>query len=386
VARDPAVFGPLASGLPVSSSKSFLGHAQGAAGILEAIVTLLAMRRGAVPPTMHHTHGRPGSPDDAVSGDRPRPHVYRAALSVSSAFGGANAVVALGLPGMKSVAARRRRVMLAGLGAVLPGGARLAEDRPLAGRVADCDLAGAVPAGELRGLDPSARFLTRAALDALADGGVVLDRELKERAGLVVGAIRPSPEAVAAFRRSIRERGLARLSVPAFTRLVANAATGTCCRLLSLKGPTSTLTVGAGSGLFAIAYAAELLAWQDSADLILGAGVDELASADEPGAEGAACALLASGERASRATIEVAGWGFAGPGEGEAAVAGALAAAGLERAPAMVIDGGPSPACAAALALLRAAAALRRGEADSALVASSAGSAASTAIVLRRRP
>ena len=47
------VFGEYANKIPVSSSKSYFGHTIGAAGGLEAIATILAMERGAVPPTIN---------------------------------------------------------------------------------------------------------------------------------------------------------------------------------------------------------------------------------------------------------------------------------------------------------------------------------------------
>src|SRR5690606_22076469 len=59
-----AVLGERAASVPVSSSKSFLGHGQGAAGVLEAIATILCLERGAVPPTRNHRGARPNSPPD----------------------------------------------------------------------------------------------------------------------------------------------------------------------------------------------------------------------------------------------------------------------------------------------------------------------------------
>src|SRR5262249_19909757 len=82
--------------LAVSATKSFFGHAQGAAGVLELIATVLCMRRGVVPPTLRFAGARPGCPADPVAGARPRPHRVRRALDVSAAFGGANAVLVVG--------------------------------------------------------------------------------------------------------------------------------------------------------------------------------------------------------------------------------------------------------------------------------------------------
>lgn len=89
------VFGRHAAGLPVSATKSMHGHLLGAAGAIEALVTVLAVARQAVPPTAHLA----GRLDPACEG---LDHVLegregvpvRAALSNSFAFGGSNAVLA----------------------------------------------------------------------------------------------------------------------------------------------------------------------------------------------------------------------------------------------------------------------------------------------------
>lgn len=88
-----AVFGPAAGELPVSSSKSMLGHALGAAGALEAAATVLALRYGVLPPTVNFTEPDPACPLDVVP-DVARNLRVDAALSNSFAFGGLNAVLA----------------------------------------------------------------------------------------------------------------------------------------------------------------------------------------------------------------------------------------------------------------------------------------------------
>ena len=93
------VFGDLAPALPVSATKSMHGHLMGAAGAIEAVVTVLALREQAVPPTAHLA----GRIDPACEGVdhvlEGRRHVpLRTALSNSFAFGGSNAVLAFRAP------------------------------------------------------------------------------------------------------------------------------------------------------------------------------------------------------------------------------------------------------------------------------------------------
>src|SRR5512143_3351302 len=90
------VFGEHAGTLPVSATKSMHGHQLGAAGAIEAIATVLAVREQAIPPTAHLG---PDTLDPACGGVD---HVFsgrsgvplRAALTNSFAFGGSNAVLA----------------------------------------------------------------------------------------------------------------------------------------------------------------------------------------------------------------------------------------------------------------------------------------------------
>ena len=84
------VFGEHAHALMVSSTKSMTGHLLGAAGALEAIACLLAMRDGCVPPTINYETPDPALDLDYVP-NQARAKPIRAALSNSMGFGGHNA-------------------------------------------------------------------------------------------------------------------------------------------------------------------------------------------------------------------------------------------------------------------------------------------------------
>jgi 3-oxoacyl-[acyl-carrier-protein] synthase II len=88
-----AVFGEHAWRLPVSSTKSMHGHLLGAAGALEFVVALLALREGLLPPTMHLGEADPECDLDYVPGSARRVAPIEAAMSSSFAFGGTNAVL-----------------------------------------------------------------------------------------------------------------------------------------------------------------------------------------------------------------------------------------------------------------------------------------------------
>jgi nodulation protein E len=86
------VFGARARQLPVSSSKSMFGHALGAAGALEMLATVLAVREDRAPPTVNYTGPDPECDLDVVPNEA-RAVPIRTALNNSFAFGGLNAVV-----------------------------------------------------------------------------------------------------------------------------------------------------------------------------------------------------------------------------------------------------------------------------------------------------
>ena len=75
---------------PVTSAKGTIGHLLGAAGAVEFIATVLAVRHGAVPPTANHQKTEPGMDIDVVAGT-PRAVPSGPALSNSFGFGGHNA-------------------------------------------------------------------------------------------------------------------------------------------------------------------------------------------------------------------------------------------------------------------------------------------------------
>jgi len=87
------VFGEHAASIPVSSTKSMHGHALGAAGAIEAVATILALRNHLLPPTANFQEPDPQCELDVIP-NQARPAEPEFALSNSFAFGGLNAVLA----------------------------------------------------------------------------------------------------------------------------------------------------------------------------------------------------------------------------------------------------------------------------------------------------
>jgi 3-oxoacyl-[acyl-carrier-protein] synthase II len=87
-------FGDLGAQIPVSSSKSMLGHCLGSAGAMEALVTILALRDQFFPPTAGLLRPDPECNLTHVP-LRGRPGALEVAISNSFAFGGNNGCLAL---------------------------------------------------------------------------------------------------------------------------------------------------------------------------------------------------------------------------------------------------------------------------------------------------
>jgi 3-oxoacyl-[acyl-carrier-protein] synthase II len=80
--------------VPVSSTKSMMGHALGAAGAIEAVFCVLAMQHRFLPPNIHFTERDPAWELDIVANEA-REAAPRCVLSNSFGFGGTNASIVL---------------------------------------------------------------------------------------------------------------------------------------------------------------------------------------------------------------------------------------------------------------------------------------------------
>ncbi|MGB9771277.1 MAG: beta-ketoacyl-ACP synthase II [Candidatus Kapaibacteriota bacterium] len=88
-----ALFGDYAYKLNISSTKSEHGHLLGAAGAVEAIITVLAIKNGLIPPTINYFTPDPDC-DLNYTPNKPVERKIRAALSNTFGFGGHNATLA----------------------------------------------------------------------------------------------------------------------------------------------------------------------------------------------------------------------------------------------------------------------------------------------------
>ena len=90
-----AVFGEHAKNININSTKSMTGHLLGAAGAIESIAAILAMKHSIVPPTINHQNFDENiNPDLNLTLNKPQKREIKVAMSNTFGFGGHNACVA----------------------------------------------------------------------------------------------------------------------------------------------------------------------------------------------------------------------------------------------------------------------------------------------------
>jgi 3-oxoacyl-[acyl-carrier-protein] synthase II len=89
-------FGDHAKNLKINSTKSMIGHLLGAAGAIEAMASVMAVKEDIIPPTINHEEGDEDPEIDYklnFTFGKPQKREVRAALSNTFGFGGHNACV-----------------------------------------------------------------------------------------------------------------------------------------------------------------------------------------------------------------------------------------------------------------------------------------------------
>jgi 3-oxoacyl-[acyl-carrier-protein] synthase II len=88
-----SLFGDHANKISINSTKSMTGHLLGAAGAIEAIASILALRNDFVPPTINHFTDDPDIPDLDFTFGEGKARELNYALSNTFGFGGHNATL-----------------------------------------------------------------------------------------------------------------------------------------------------------------------------------------------------------------------------------------------------------------------------------------------------
>lgn len=232
----------------VQPLKAQIGHALGAAGVLETIAAAEALGAGVAPPAAGEGELDPDAAvrllrcAEAMPEGAPDPLV----LKISAAFGGSNAALVLGRIGKREPVRTPRPVHVAARARV-----RGAEEATAA-----LDRA-AVPLERRAKLDPLSLLACGAVAQLLADGARL------EGAGIVAGHAMATLDIDARYFARILERGAPAAEPRAFPATSPNVCAGLASILFQLTGPSAATCSGVDGGTEALALAAELVAAGD---------------------------------------------------------------------------------------------------------------------------
>jgi 3-oxoacyl-[acyl-carrier-protein] synthase II len=234
----------------VSSCKAQLGHTLGAAGAIEAALTVMAVARGELPPGVGLVE--PELPGLRHVGARGRIEPLTAAVSSSFGFGGMSCVLAFSerqRPAPPTLAPIKRVAVLATtqLDAHTPPEASLDAER-------------------------SRRFDAASAMSAVGAAALgSLHAPSGAETGLVLGSAFGNVERTMAFLSRGRERGPRHVPPAEFPHLVPSAPAGNASVYAGLTGPVFAVSELAQSGEAAFAAACELIELGVATRLVAGA-------------------------------------------------------------------------------------------------------------------
>ena len=251
-----AVFGDDMPRVPVVAFKSHLGHTLGAAGAVELILSVLALRDGVVPPTAHTVDVE--FPNLQLNVGDPKPAPLRHTLNTSLGFGGANTAVVLSNNAGSEVRRRAgsvapRDVFITGVGVLLS---------PI-----EADLSPLLNARRTRRVNDYVKLTLAATALALRDAGLT---ELPASAAVLLGTCHGSSSYATDYYRGLVDGGFVAANPMLFAEGVPNAAAAHVSLTHGLTGACQTLIGSATAGLDAVRLAALRIAngdwtWPSSA-------------------------------------------------------------------------------------------------------------------------
>jgi 3-oxoacyl-[acyl-carrier-protein] synthase II len=240
------VFGERAARLHVHAFKSVVGHTLGAAGALESLAALSALRRGVRPASA--SHGAPMPEFPARLAERNEAATVEHCLKLSTAFGGANAALVVSRHDAEPEARPERPAHVAAVG---PSVSALDVGRVEPWLVSSPE--------RLPRSDALSELCVAAAAEVLrvaAERHVVLS---PLRTGVVVGTASASLQADADFGARILARGLEHAEPRRFPATSPNACAGHVAIAFGLGGPSHAVGSGRGAATEALQVARDWL-------------------------------------------------------------------------------------------------------------------------------
>ena len=270
--------------LSVSSTKSMTGHCLGAAGAIEAVMTVKALVEGKLPPTTGYSEDdlkvlaeKSGNIDFIANTPRERDIKY--AMSNSFAFGGNNASIVFAKdPNVLNLSCPKQELYVTGIGMV-NGEYDEATNSYIANLDTDTFKEYGVKSAFLRKLDRLSQLQLLSGVRALEDAGITVNEENEGFIGICIGTNEGPMTEIANFQKGIIKDGIDKGSAFAFPNTVYNAAGGYLSIFTGIKGYNATIANGYQSGLQSVcaAIGAIMFGYEN---IMLASGTDECTEID----------------------------------------------------------------------------------------------------------
>ena len=270
--------------LYVSSTKSMTGHCLGAAGAIEAVLTVKALTEGKLPPTTGYSEEdlkvlSEKSGDINFIANKPVEKDIKYAMSNSFAFGGNNASIVFAKdPNVLNLSCPKQDLYVTGIGTV-SGEFDEATDSYIANIDSDVFKAYGVKSAFLRKLDRLSQLQLLSGLKALEDAGITVGPENEGHIGICIGTNDGPMTEIANFQKGIIRDGIDKGSAFAFPNTVYNAAGGYLSIATGIKGYNVTIANGFQSGLQSVCAAAGAIMFGYE-NIMLASGTDECTDID----------------------------------------------------------------------------------------------------------
>lgn len=258
--------------LSVSSTKSMTGHCLGAAGSIEAVLTVKAVCEDTVPPTIGYTDEnletlkeKAGKIDFVPNSKREK--TVNFAASNSFAFGGNNASIVFAKnPREIPDRTNKDRIFITGIGELL--------GNPRCEISSDDYKEHGIKMAFYRKLDRFSQLQLISGMRALRDANITVTDENARDIGIIIGTADGPMTEIVGFQKNVIENGTANGSAFSFPNTVYNAAGGYFSIFAGIKGYNVTNANSIQAGLQSLCYAADVLRNGDES-IMIATGTDE---------------------------------------------------------------------------------------------------------------
>ncbi len=258
--------------LSVSSTKSMTGHCLGAAGSIEAVLTVKAVCEDVIPPTIGYTEEnletlKEKAGDFDFVPNTKREKKVNFAASNSFAFGGNNASIVFAKePREIPDRTNSDRIFVTGIGELL--------GKPRCEISSDDYKEHGIKMAFYRKLDRFSQLQLISGMRALADAGITVSDDNAADIGIIIGTADGPLTEIVGFQKNVIENGTASGSAFSFPNTVYNAAGGYFSIFAGIKGYNVTNANSVQAGLQSLCYAADVIRNGDE-KIMVASGTDE---------------------------------------------------------------------------------------------------------------